>query len=192
MLSVIIDSPASEGPLVRTLAALVPGAAAGVVQDVVLVDRAKSDMAAHVADVAGCNHFAFEGPPGAALHAASQAARAPWLLFLKPGIALDASWIDEAAEFIRDQGLTGGTQARAAMFHYARAPYAPIRPRDGLRALNRVVFGPGSDQGLLISRVHYNRLGGHAAQAADPDRHLMRRIPRRDRVVLRSRIYAAS
>ena len=53
MLSVIIPTEGVEQPAVATLAALVPGAAAGVVCEVLLVDRARSGVIERVADVAG-------------------------------------------------------------------------------------------------------------------------------------------
>ena len=53
MLSVIIPTDGMEQPAVATLAALVPGAAAGVIKEVLLVDRAGTDVMARVADVAG-------------------------------------------------------------------------------------------------------------------------------------------
>ena len=40
MLSVIIPTEGVEQPAVATLAALVPGAAAGIIREVLLVDRA--------------------------------------------------------------------------------------------------------------------------------------------------------
>ena len=54
MLSVIIPTEGVEQPAVATLAALVPGAAAGVVREVLLVDRAGNGVIERVADVAGC------------------------------------------------------------------------------------------------------------------------------------------
>ena len=53
MLSVIIPTEGVEQPAVATLAALVPGAAAGLIREVVLVDRSSSGVIERVADVAG-------------------------------------------------------------------------------------------------------------------------------------------
>ena len=54
MLSVVIATEGVEQTAVATLAALVPGAAAGVVREVLLVDRAGTGVIERVADVAGC------------------------------------------------------------------------------------------------------------------------------------------
>jgi len=64
MLSVIIPTEGLEQPAVATLAALVPGAAAGVVREVLLVDRAGTGVIERVADVAGCRGAGGRRPPG--------------------------------------------------------------------------------------------------------------------------------
>ena len=54
MLSAIIATHESERALVPTLAALVPGAMAGLVREVIVADGGSRDATAEVADVAGC------------------------------------------------------------------------------------------------------------------------------------------
>ena len=58
MLSAIIATHESERALVPTLAALVPGAIAGLVSEVVVADAGSRDATAEVADVAGCRFIA--------------------------------------------------------------------------------------------------------------------------------------
>ena len=67
MLSVIIPTEGLEHPTVATLAALVPGAAAGVVREVLLLDRADTGVIERVADIAGCRFLRFEGSRAAAM-----------------------------------------------------------------------------------------------------------------------------
>ncbi len=62
MLSVIVLASGDERGVVATLAALVPGAAAGLVRDVLLVDRNGGDIMERVADVAGCNFLVRRAP----------------------------------------------------------------------------------------------------------------------------------
>ena len=64
MLSVIIPTEGVEQTAVATLAALVPGSAAGVVREVLLVDRADTGVIERVADVAGCRFLRLEGTRG--------------------------------------------------------------------------------------------------------------------------------
>src|SRR6204780_2598096 len=158
MLSVIIPTEGVEQPAVATLAALVPGAAAGVIREVLLVDRARTGVIERVADVAGCRFLPFEGPRAAALAAGARQARSPWLMFLHAGAVLDSGWIEETAQFIA--GVSSSGKPRAGIFRYARSPYAETRLRDGFNFLGRMITGPSADQGLLIARDHYDRLGG--------------------------------
>jgi hypothetical protein len=189
MLSVIIPTEGAEQPAVATLAALVPGAAAGVVREVLLVDRSGTGVIERVADVAGCRFLPCIGSHAAALAAGARQARSPWLMFLHAGAVLDAGWIDETAQFI--QLVSIGDTPRAGYFRYARSPYAGTSWHDGFRFLLRMISGPSADQGLLIARDHYERLGGHAPDARRSEARLLRQLGRSSRTQLRSRIIVA-
>jgi hypothetical protein len=188
MLSVIIPTEGVEQPAVATLAALVPGAAAGVIREVLLVDRSGTGVIERVADVAGCRFLRFEGSHAAALAAGARQARSPWLMFLHAGAVLDNGWIDETAQFI--QRVSMSDHPRAGIFRYARSPYAETGLRDGLKFIARMIAGPSADQGLLIARDHYERLGGYRPDARRSEARLLRQL-RRSRTLLRSRIMVA-
>jgi len=186
MLSVIIPTEGIEQPTVATLAALVPGAAAGVIREVLLVDRSDNGVIERVADVAGCRFLRFEGTRAAALAAGAKQARSPWLMFLRPGAVLDTGWIEETTQFIQGVALSG--RQRAGIFRYARSPYADTGLRDRFHALARKITGPLADQGLLIARDHYERIGGYAPDARRAEARLLRQLGRSSRTMLRSRI----
>ncbi len=187
MLSVVIPTDGHEPPVVSTLAALVPGAAAGVIREVLLVDRSGSDTIARVADVAGCHFMAIEGTHADALATGARQARSDWLMFLHPGAVLDHGWIDETSQFIQNVAASG--RFRAGIFRYARSPYREASLSDGARRLVRFFSGPLADQGLLISRAHYNKLGGHAPSARRAEAKLLSRLGRSGRAMLRTRIF---
>jgi hypothetical protein len=189
MLSVIIPTEGIEQPAVATLAALVPGAAAGVVREVLLVDGTDNGTIERVADVAGCRYVAFKGTRAAALAAGARQARSPWLMFLHAGAVLDTGWIEETTQFI--ERVAAGNRPRVGIFRYARSPYADTRLRDGFKALARMIAGPSTEQGLLIARDHYERLGGYAPDARRSEARLLRQIGRSSRTLLRSRIIVA-
>jgi hypothetical protein len=172
MLSVVIPTSGEERTAVATLAALVPGAAAGVISEVTLVDRPGSAVIERVADVAGCHYLQFEGSRAGALGAGARQTRAPWLMFLQAGAVLDAGWIDETAQFIRLVSDSG--KPRAGIFRYARSPYADAGWRDAVASLARALSGPRADEGLLIAREHYDRVGGH--DSAGSGARLLRRL----------------
>ena len=186
MLSVIIPTEGVEQPAVATLAALVPGAAAGVIREVLLVDRSDNGVIERVADVAGCRFLRFEGTRAAALAAGAGQARSPWLMFLRPGAVLDTGWIEETSQFMQGVAMSG--RPRAGIFRYARSPYANAGLRDRFKFLARAIAGPYADQGLLIARDHYERLGGYAPDARQSESRLLRQLGRSSRTLLRSRI----
>jgi hypothetical protein len=186
MLSVIIPTDGVEQTAVATLSALVPGAASGVVREVLLVDRTDNGVIERVADVAGCRFLRAQGSQTAALAAGAAQARSPWLMFLQAGAVLDAGWIDETTQFI--QGVAASGRQRAGIFRYAPSPYAETGLRDRVKAIARFVAGPPTDQGLLIARDHYVRLGGYAPNIRRAEAKLLRRLGRSSRTLLRSRI----
>ena len=174
MLSVIIPTQNSERALVSTLAALVPAAMEGFVAEVVIADAGSHDDTAAVADVAGCKFRPLEGPLGKRLKTAAASARAPWLLFLRPGTVLDAPWIGEARRFIERTS----TRTCAATFRRG----VPAQPALGeVVSLLAAALGakPRPEQGLIIAKRFYENIGGHAEGAADPEADLIRRIGRR-------------
>lgn len=185
MLSVIIPTEGKEPPVVATLAALVPGVTAGLIQDVVLVDRGDTDTIAHVADVAGCAYLVCKGSRAEALAAGVKEARAPWLMFLYPGTVPDLSWIDETAQFI--DRMASAPAPRAAILRYARSPYADQGLTAKATHALRLLSGPSPDQGLVIARRHFEALGGYSAGQRDPERTLLRKLGKA-RLMLRSRI----
>src|SRR5579871_5653280 len=93
--SIILPTSDSERALVPTLAALVPGATAGIVREVIVTDAGSRDRTQDVADVAGCAFLVSAGPLGARLAAAARSARGDWLMFLVPGTVPGLTWIDE-------------------------------------------------------------------------------------------------
>jgi glycosyltransferase involved in cell wall biosynthesis len=179
MLSAIIATHESERTLVPTLAALVPGAMAGLLGEVIVADAGSSDATAEVADVAGCRFMNSADPLGTRLKAAAASTRTPWLLFLRAGCVPEPGWVDAVDRFMQATDLLDGAE-RAAVF---RPPGTADLRRPGLSeviALLRVAFGGGAkpEQGLLIARRFYDALGGHAA-GANAEGALLRKLGRR-------------
>jgi len=173
MLSVIIPTRNSERALVSTLASLVSGATAGLITEVILADGGSRDDTAKVADVAGCKLLVLDAPLATRLKAAAAAARAPWLMFLRPGTVLDSPWTGDAARFVQQ---TAGRD-RAAVFRRSELADSAARAMALLvTALLHRRADPG--QGLLLANRFYEALGGHSEQARDPETDLIRRIGR--------------
>jgi len=187
MISIVIPTQGDEAETVATLAALVPGSAAGMVRDVVLADRGGDGDIARVADVAGCRFLKFEGTRADAIAAGVKLTRGAWLMFLHAGAVLESSWIDETAQFIDSVRMSG--RHRAGVFRYARSPYAEGGIGSALRQMTRAMTGPSANQGLLIARTHYERLGGYAPGARGAEAKLLAKLGRGNRAMLRTRIF---
>jgi glycosyltransferase involved in cell wall biosynthesis len=182
MLSVIIATDESERPLVATLAALVPGATTGAIREVIVSDKGSRDQTAEVADVAGCRLLVTPAPLAGRLRAAAAVARARWLMFLRPGIAPDVTWIPEVMHFVEQPELA----ERAAAAVFSRP--AEVRPRLFTRLKGLARRGPEPEQGLVIPKPLYDSLGGHRDGAADCEADLLRRLGRKRIVVLRTAV----
>lgn len=184
MLSVIIATQDDERTLLPTLAALVAGAAAGIICEVIVADGGSRDETTAIADSAGCEIMHSQESRGARLKAAGEAARAGWLMFLPPGTVLEPGWIEESRQFMSATELAARTDRQAAMFR----PAAGYRPAliEAL-ALVRLAFtgSHAAGRGLLIAKSLYAALGGHRALET-PETDLARRLGRRRTVLLRT------
>ncbi len=187
MLSVIIPTFNNERALVPTLAMLVPGAMNGMVREVIIADGMSTDATLEVADVAGCTVSGSAASLAQRLNAAATAARSPWLMFLRPGIVLDATWLDETLRFIEESSACGdiGVAAVYRKTVSARTAYPVL-----IEALSLLKFGlfgrADPNQGLVIGHALYDAVGGHRVAAADPESDLLVRLGRRRILMLRS------
>lgn len=173
MFSIILATRDSERTLVPTLAALVPGATAGIVREVIVTDGGSRDKTQDVADIAGCEFMASAEPLGARLSAAARGARGDWLMFLQPGAVPAFTWIDETIAFAdKAHG-----DVRGAVFADAPSLFG---------ALRRALLLPRPSQGLMLRKSVYQDLGGHRAGAADPELALIRRLGRARLTTLRT------
>ena len=176
MLTVIIATHESERALVQTLAPLVSGATAGLITEVIVADAGSTDSTAEIADIAGCRYLVVDAAVGGRLKRAAAEARTPWLMFLRPGTVPEPGWVEAVERFVG-----GGTEAeRAAVFRRRVDDFAEPGLAAALAALRAALFGsrPSPEQGLLITRRLYDRLGGHTA-GGDAEAALLKRLGRR-------------
>lgn len=187
MISVVIPTLNAGKGLAKTLGALVPGAVEGLVREVVVSDGGSSDETLAIADAAGCEIASGPAGRGTQLAAGAAKARAEWLLFLHADTALAEGWTAAAASFMA--GEEESEEPRAAAFRFALdMPGGRARALERMVALRCLAFAlPYGDQGLLISRRHYDGIGGFAPLQIMEDVHLMCRIPRRRLAMLPAR-----
>ena len=188
MISVIIPTLNAERTLGPTLAALVPAVVKGVVQEAILVDGGSTDETCVVANAAGTHLIEAARGRGTQLDAGAAQAKGDWLLFLHADTVLDPGWVEETESFI--ERVESGRRKQAAAFFRFALDDDGLMPRlmETLVALRCFALAlPYGDQGLLISRNLYNRLGGFRPMPLMEDVDLVRRLKRRELVMLNSR-----
>ncbi len=174
MISVIIPTLNAADSLEATLTVLAPARRDGLVLEVIVADGGSSDETQSIAEAAGCIWITSAAGRGAQLAAGANAAKGPWLLFLHADTILEDGWIDEVRAHVKTR------PDKAAVFRFAMAS-----PRFQARTIERVVrlrcrllALPYGDQGLLISKEFYDRLGGFSSLPLMEDVEFVRRIGR--------------
>ena len=183
MLSVVIPTLNSERTLPAALSALVPGAIRGLISEVLIADGGSTDRTDEIADAMGARFLRAPSGRGPQLVFGGEVARGDWLLFLHADTVLMPGWDEEVASFIEQ-----APPERAAAFRFALDDYAGVARRlewaVSLRA--RLLGLPYGDQGLLVSRALYRRVGGFSPLPLMEDVDLVRRIGRRRLDLLRT------
>ena len=186
MISVVIPTLNAERGLPRCFDSLIGAAVRGVVKEVIIADGGSSDATLAIADAAGARVERGGKNRSAQLIAGASHARSDWLLFLHPETALEPGWDNEVESFIA-QAMP--ERPRAAVFRFALEEFGGEARRAEAKAALRgwMLALPYGDQGLLIPRRLYTRLGGYRALDKMEDADLVRRIGRRRLVSLRAR-----
>ena len=186
MISVVVPTNNSERLLPRCFDSLIAGAVRGVVREVIVSDAGSTDSTLAIADAAGAHVVRACNNRSEQMIKAAATAKSDWLLFLHPQTALEAGWEAEAESFL---GQAVMERPRAGVFRFALEDFGgEARRAEAKAALRTGLFAlPYGDQGLLIPRRLYQKLGGYRALADMEDADLVRRIGRRRLVGLRTR-----
>lgn len=179
-LSVIIPTLDAADSLPSTLSSL-----AGLpIAEVIVVDGGSSDASCALARAYGAQVIGSPRGRGQQLSTGAEASRAPWLLFLHADTCLD----NTAATAVRS--FTAGRDARQDDNHdvagYFRFRFdQSSRNRMGMVVerwveLRSRIFGlPFGDQGLLIHRSLYRKVGGYPLWPLMEDVGLVERLGRK-------------
>ncbi len=181
-LSIVIPTLNAAEDLRRGLPPLAEFGTVGLIRELILADGGSSDETAEIAEAAGAVLVKASRGRGQQLAAGAGAARGEWLLFLHADTSLRPGWDAAVRGFIDDPA----NARRAGYFRFALddSRFA-ARRIEWLVDLRCQALGlPYGDQGLLISREFYNRLGGFKPIALMEDVELVRRIGRRRLVML--------
>jgi rSAM/selenodomain-associated transferase 2 len=175
MLSVIIPTFNAAPTLQPMLRAL--GAGADFIGEIIVADGGSADASVAVAEAHGARVVSAPKGRGQQLAASADAAAGDWLLFLHADTCLQPGWEQAARRFMGDPG----NRNRAGAFRFALDDASPgARRLEALVAWRCRRLGlPYGDQGLLLSRDFYRRLGGYRPLPIMEDVDLVRRIGRR-------------
>lgn len=172
--SVVIPTLDAAGRIGPCLGALGEGID-GLIREVILADGGSADATSEIAEATGARLVAAPRGRGSQLAAGARAAHGPWLLFLHADTVLAPGWAQAAGRH-----LAGGPE-RAGYFRLAfDSPHPMARVTAGWANLRaRACRLPYGDQGLLVARTLYDRVGGYPEIALMEDVALARRLGRR-------------
>ncbi len=181
-LSIIIPTLNSEDYLPKTLFPLVHGVLDGLVSEVIIVDGGSTDSTIKIGKEAGCLTFETSKGRGNQLSIAANHAKSPWLLFLHSDTVLQDNWY----HYVRKHILAcEKNQHRRAGFFKFKLDKRGFKPRvlEYLVYLRCMLFKlPYGDQGLLISKKHYDAIGGYPNIQLMEDVEIIRNIKNADLV----------
>ena len=176
-LSVIIPTLNAGAALARSLPSLASFAALGMVREVIFADGGSTDTTARIAEESGAELITAPRGRGGQLAAGAERATGDWLLFLHADTVLEPGWEQVVRVFMEEPE----NASRVGYFRFrlddasrgARWLEAAVAMRCWLLRL------PYGDQGLLISRALYHRLGGFRPMPLMEDVDFVRRAGRR-------------
>lgn len=168
MISVVIPTLNAAASLPACLA----GLRSALVGQVLVADGGSSDDTARVAEAAGAIVLGPLPPSrGGQLSAGCAAAEGAWLMILHADTRLQPDWAAAAGRHM------AARPEKAGWFRYALDDPRPVaRVWEAGVALRSGLGLPYGDQGLLISRPLYDRIGGYRDQPLMEDLDLVRRL----------------
>jgi rSAM/selenodomain-associated transferase 2 len=157
-------------------AALARLAAVEEVGEVIIADGGSRDGTVAVAERAGARVVGAPRGRGSQLARGAESAAGDWLLFVHADCRLEPGWDCAVRAFVAAPGAV----ERAGYFALALDDDAPAARRIErlVRWRCRVLALPYGDQGLLISRSLYERIGGYAPILLMEDVDIARRLGR--------------
>lgn len=172
-LSIVIATLDAASTLPATIAALAEAAPA-MSTEILVADGGSTDATTSVAEGAGATVLTGPKGRGRQLAAGAKAARGNWLLFLHADTVLEPYWSATATTFM----ALRSNLLRAGYFRLVLDDQTPAARRvERLANWRARAMGlPYGDQGLLMSRMLYDSLGGYSDIPLMEDVDFVRRI----------------
>ncbi len=178
-LSVVIPTLNAADGLAATLAALDPA------DEIIVVDGGSRDGTAALARKLGARVIEAAPGRGGQLAAGAAAATTDWLLFQHADTVLAPGWRTVVEGYV--SGPSAAEQAACFRFRLDDASPQARRLERWVALRVAALALPYGDQGLLIHRALYDRIGGYRPLPLMEDVDLVRRLGRRRLTVLDAR-----
>jgi len=167
-LSIVIPTYNEASRLPACLNALVGASINGLVREVIICDRGE------IASEFGARIVSGAQGRGAQLKAGAAETRGDWLLFLHADTVLSEAWSKEVDDFILQDAMAIGV-FRLNFDPETRASKIVAK---GAMIRTKILKSPYGDQGLLISRELYEKIGGYRAIPLFEDVDIIDRVIR--------------
>ena len=150
-ISVIVPTLNAEKNLPGCLSALVAGLEASLIRELIVCDGGSTDETIRIAEAWGAT--VLSGPPsrGGQLKRGCEAASGEWLMILHADTELAPGWTGPVAKHLKTE-QAGWFQLRFDAGGRVVSDWANLRARLGL---------PYGDQGLVLPRTLYEKVGGY-------------------------------
>jgi rSAM/selenodomain-associated transferase 2 len=179
VLSIIIPTLNAARGLQATVASIIDS---GLPVEIIVVDGGSTDGSEELAKTLGARVFTAPSGRGGQLSVGGDVATGEWLIFLHADTVLGANWSKSVMDFM----VSSESSNKVGYFKFRLDDEGPwARRLEKIVAWRSRALGlPYGDQGLLIGREFYHRLGGFHPLPLMEDVEFVRRIGRRNLVAL--------
>ena len=155
-LSVIIPTLNVADKIGPCLLSLSDGISDGLLAEVIFADGGSTDETARIAEDVGARVITSERGRGTQMRAGAADTKGEWLLFLHADSVLQNGWQVAIQNHMKQRDMAGYFRLR---FDDPSIQAATVARWANFRAR---LFGlPYGDQGLLVRRAYYDKIGGH-------------------------------
>ncbi|MCG7518977.1 TIGR04283 family arsenosugar biosynthesis glycosyltransferase [Ruegeria sp. Ofav3-42] len=169
-ISIVIPTLNSGETLPATLGALMEGLHAGLIRELIVTDGGSTDQTLEIADEAGAEIVTGPASRGGQLRRGCAAAKGEWLLVLHADTILQEGWSKVVGDHLRS-----GDPATFRLA-FRSSGFAPTWVAGWANLRSRLFGLPYGDQGLLIPRAMYQKVGGYRDQPLMEDVALARSL----------------
>lgn len=170
-ISIIIPTLDAAASLPDTLARVMEGLNAGLVRELVISDGGSSDDIEALAGEVGARFIAGPAGRGGQLARGADTAQGDWLLFLHADTWLPEGWSEASLQHIH-----ANQSALVFSLSFRSVGFMPKMTSAWANLRSRVFGLPYGDQALLISRTHYDSIGGYPDQPLMEDVAIVRAL----------------